>query len=416
MSFIVNNSATNYTLYYNVLDYFKTIMENHPSIEVVAQGDIFTIDEHEFPQYVIGNVQILAANFTDSSTDYTVQLIIADKMKDRSNESEGRTNAMAVPFYGTDDVVDIHANTLAILNDLLSYTQYSVQSFDIEGEISNEPFMDRFNNGLAGWASTFTLRTHNDRPRCLFELIPLTTTTTQAPVPTSTTSTTSTSTSTTTQAPTDPIVTNGLVLVTDITSLTSSIWYDRSGNGNNGIVSGSTLALSGSLGFEFNGTDNFITFPRTLVATPSGSWTLQMNATLYNDGVSRDLFSKEYFANGWDLIWEPTNQRFVYRDFAGVSYDHRLPYTYTAPNKVLITVTGANSGVSGTTQLYINNTFVTSSTNLMLPFNNRPDADFTFGWNGDTGATYFKGAVSDLLLYNRVLTAGEVTQNYNALQ
>jgi hypothetical protein len=87
---------------------------------------------------------------------------------------------------------------LAILNDLLSYTQYSVQSFDIEGEISNEPFMDRFNNGLAGWASTFTLRTQNDRPRCLFELIPLTTTTTASPFPTSTTtSTTSTSTSTT---------------------------------------------------------------------------------------------------------------------------------------------------------------------------------------------------------------------------
>jgi hypothetical protein len=188
MSFIVNNSATNYTLYYNVLDYFRTIMENHPSIEVVAQGDIFSVDQQEYPQYVIGNVQILAADFSDSSTDYTIQLIVADKIKDKNNESEPRTNAMAVPFYGTDDVVDIHANTLAIINDLLSYTQYSVQSFDIDGDITNEPFMDRFNNGLAGWVSTFTLTTHNDRPRCLFELIP-------------TPSTSTTSTTTTTLSP-----------------------------------------------------------------------------------------------------------------------------------------------------------------------------------------------------------------------
>ena len=52
MSFIVNNSANNFTLYYNVLDYFRTIMENHPSIEVVAQGDIFSVDQQEYPQYV----------------------------------------------------------------------------------------------------------------------------------------------------------------------------------------------------------------------------------------------------------------------------------------------------------------------------------------------------------------------------
>jgi hypothetical protein len=79
---------------------------------------------------------------------------------------------MTVPFYDTDDTVDIHANTLAILNDLLSYTQYSVQSFDIDGDIACEAFADRFNNGLAGWVATFTLTTHNDRPRCLYDLYP----------------------------------------------------------------------------------------------------------------------------------------------------------------------------------------------------------------------------------------------------
>jgi hypothetical protein len=63
--------------------------------------------------------------------------------------------------------------------------------------------MDRFNNGLAGWASTFTLRTHNDRPRCLFDLSPLTTTTTTtaSPFPTTTTTSTTSTTSTTTTPP-----------------------------------------------------------------------------------------------------------------------------------------------------------------------------------------------------------------------
>jgi len=171
-NFLAYNSATNYTLYYNILEYFKTIMDNHPSIEQVSQGDIFHFDDMQFPFYPVGNVQILGADFNEKNTVYTIQLIVADKIKNKNNESDGRTNEMAVPFYDVNDVVDIHANTLAILNDLLSFTQYSVQSFAIDGTITNEPFMDRFNNGLAGWVSTFDLITHNDRPRCLFNLYP----------------------------------------------------------------------------------------------------------------------------------------------------------------------------------------------------------------------------------------------------
>ena len=45
---VVNNTGVNYSLYYNVLDYFKTIMVNHPQIESVSQGDLFSIDDNAF--------------------------------------------------------------------------------------------------------------------------------------------------------------------------------------------------------------------------------------------------------------------------------------------------------------------------------------------------------------------------------
>jgi len=178
MSNVVNNTGVNYSLYYNVLDYFKTIMINHPQIESVSQGDLFSIDDNAFTFYPLANVTILGANFAPSTTEYQIQIIVADKIKNKNNESnEGinyiagtSTNAMRVPFDGPDDRVDIWANTLGIINDLTSYTQYSVESFQINDTILNEPFYDRFNNGLAGWSSTFTLTTHNARPRCLYDL------------------------------------------------------------------------------------------------------------------------------------------------------------------------------------------------------------------------------------------------------
>lgn len=172
MSSFVNNSGTNYTLYYNVLDFFKIIMNNHPSIQFVSQGDMFEVDTKEYPAYPIGNIIITDARFEDSTTVYSCQIIVADKTKDKNNESVGSSNAQVVPYFGTDDTVDIHANTLAILNDLLSFVQYAVTAFDIEGSITCTAFKERFDNGLAGWSASFNLITHNPRPRCEFNLYP----------------------------------------------------------------------------------------------------------------------------------------------------------------------------------------------------------------------------------------------------
>ena len=171
MSQIVHNSGTNFSLYYNVLNYFKTIMSNHPSINAVSQGDISNIDVEQFPSYPIGNILITESNFGTSVTNYTIQLTVADKIKNKNNESSGSINAQTIPFYGVDDVVDIHANTLGIINDLTSYTQRGVQGFDINDDITCVAFAEEYNNGLAGWVATFTLTTHNDKNRCLFFLI-----------------------------------------------------------------------------------------------------------------------------------------------------------------------------------------------------------------------------------------------------
>lgn len=164
----MSNTNTNYSLYYNVLNYFKTIMKNHPSINHVTQGDVFSIDTVEFPQYPIGNVMITDANFGDKTTDYTVNLIVADKVKLKNNESSGSFNDLSIHFEGTDDVVDVHANTLAIINDLTAYTQKKKFGFEIGGDIGCQPFKNSYDNGLAGWSATFTLTVHNDKNSCIF--------------------------------------------------------------------------------------------------------------------------------------------------------------------------------------------------------------------------------------------------------
>ena len=145
-------------------------MNNHPSIGQVSQGDISGFDDQQFNIYPVGNVMVTNSRFGKSVTEFNIQLIVADKVKNKNNESADITNAQIVPFYDVNDTVDIHANTLAILNDLTAYTQRGVQGFEVNGEIECLPFADQFNNGLAGWTANFTLTTHNDKNRCLFFL------------------------------------------------------------------------------------------------------------------------------------------------------------------------------------------------------------------------------------------------------
>jgi hypothetical protein len=163
---------TNYTLYYNVLNYLKGIMKNHPSINYVSQGDVFSIDTTEFPQYPIGNVIITNAIFDGKSTDYSVQIVVADKTKLKGNESSGSYNSQTIEFEGVDDTVDVHANTLSIINDLISFTDRKEEGFEVNGTVNCTAFKQRFDNGLAGWGADFTLRVHNDRNYCLFDLNP----------------------------------------------------------------------------------------------------------------------------------------------------------------------------------------------------------------------------------------------------
>ena len=133
---IIANTGTNYSLYYNVINYFKTIMSNHPSINAVTQGDITKIDVDQFPSYPLGNILITESNFGSNITNYTIQLTVADKIKNKNNESSGSLNQQSIDYFkGVDDTIDIHNNTLGILNDLTSYTQRGVQAFDIDGEI-----------------------------------------------------------------------------------------------------------------------------------------------------------------------------------------------------------------------------------------------------------------------------------------
>ena len=52
-----------------------------------------------------------------------------------------------------------------VINELQRGDLYT-QLYQIDGDVSCEPFVDRFENKLAGWTATFDVITQNDMTIC----------------------------------------------------------------------------------------------------------------------------------------------------------------------------------------------------------------------------------------------------------
>ena len=245
-----------------------------------------------------------------------------------------------------------------------------------------------------------------------------TTTTTAAP-----TTTTTISPTTTTTIPPSGIATNGLVLWNTCNSNSGSIWYDVSGNGNHGFVSGSALSLSGSAGYWFNGTNNYVTYPSNLVATPSSSYTLQMLVTPFFGADNTFLFGKYDYSDGWDTLFQPNsvncnfplidNSQTIIRDQPGG--DFGVCNTLVTGSSYLFTVSITTNPQQA--KWYLNDTLKFTFNPITTEFNSfTASADYLrFGYDSGIDANYFKGGVKQLLVYNRQLSNAEVSANYTAL-
>jgi len=227
----------------------------------------------------------------------------------------------------------------------------------------------------------------------------------------STTSTTSTSTTTTSTTTTiSPLTTNGLVSWLSCNSLTGSIWYDKSVNGNNALVSGSALTQSGSLGIAFNGTNNYLTYTQPITNQPSAIYTYQFYGTLPLTGANEWMFVNGNGSNRNGLIWSPTTSQFIWIS-TGPAY--AITVSVASAEKAVWTI--LLDWNFGGFEIWKNNSFVGYITAGVYKFDNFGGFEFGYLQGTDATGTYFAGAAQDLIVYNRRLTNGEITTNYNYL-
>jgi hypothetical protein len=340
----------------------------------------------------------------------------------------GAASSSSLQYFGGPQITTSTPFGPIVWNALSGSIQYILYyNRDLtEAEIEQNNKFYYCNNPISTQPITTTSTTTTAGPTTTTTLGP--TTTTLAPTTTTTTSTTSTTSTTTTLAPTtttttaSPLTTTGLVSWYSCDSLSGSTWFDKSGNGNNAQVSGSLLTSYNSEGYLFNST-NYVVWPETINNIPSGSWTLQfqgfLRANLVGSQTVYDLWCKEDYSNGWDTVVKTTvglvNYNYIFRDEGGFDKDMQSNDTWYT---WLVTITC--NATTNDTKLYLNGTFIANGdAGDVTDFNSASTKRLVFGYNSNTDAKPFgfdnENRVKDLLLYNKVLSAGEVASNYNYL-
>ena len=240
----------------------------------------------------------------------------------------------------------------------------------------------------------------------------ITPTNTITPSVTSSPNTTPTITPSPTTSSSVSYVTNGLQLYVDagVTASypgTGTTVYDISGNGAVlSLVNGVTYTPLSGKTFVYNGTNQYM-------SDYSGTTKFTGNSLTYTTIVKPTY--KGNYMNYFEvynavkpMLWQTSAMKFELDTAAG----YTSPLTYSG-NTFMVTVTHSNTAGEGC-KLYINGTYIGGNTSAQGAIPANPVFNF-YRRPASPGYNYY-GNAANIMLYNRVLTPTEITQNYNAFK
>jgi hypothetical protein len=140
--------------FYDITTKLKDTLEAHSQVNVVTTGDLFDIDLNKQTIFPLSHIIVNQATFEGQVVRMSVSLVCMDVVDDTKEDPR----AQPEPFYGTSNVQDILNTQLAVINDVVQElrrgTLYS-DLYQLDGNPTCTPFLERFENLLAGWTATF---------------------------------------------------------------------------------------------------------------------------------------------------------------------------------------------------------------------------------------------------------------------
>jgi hypothetical protein len=138
---------------YDIIKLIRTALLEEPFCNTVTEGDIFDVDLNKQTIFPLSHIIINSATHQGNTIQFNITILAMDiiNQKDEDNKL---------------DVWNTQMLLLTRLMDRLNRGDLRDNNYELTGNPSFEPFSERFENDLAGWALTFDLVVRNGMTIC----------------------------------------------------------------------------------------------------------------------------------------------------------------------------------------------------------------------------------------------------------
>jgi len=148
--------------FYNITQKIKDTLALDNFVNTVTYGDIFEIDLNKQDIFPLSHFIVNSATLNGSVWQFSMSLLCMD-IVDESKED------VVDKFLGNNNEQDVLNTQMAVIGRLLELLRRGdlrEELYQLEGNPSIEPFVDRFENKLAGWTLTFDVLIPNTMTIC----------------------------------------------------------------------------------------------------------------------------------------------------------------------------------------------------------------------------------------------------------
>lgn len=148
--------------FYNLTTKLKETLEAEPFVNTVTSGSLDDVDLNKQNIFPLAHIIVNSVSIGERVLTCNVSMLAMDIVDISIDETTDK-------FVGNDNEQDVLNTMLALSTRVVNLMQRGTlytDLYQIEGDVSCEPFVDRFENKLAGWTSTFDVLIQNDMTVC----------------------------------------------------------------------------------------------------------------------------------------------------------------------------------------------------------------------------------------------------------
>ena len=148
--------------FYQVTETIKNQLLADVNVNTVTTGDITRIDLSKQTMFPLSHIIVNNVGNEDNILRFSLSVLAMDVVNISKEE-------VVDIFIGNNNEQDILNTQLAVLNKLVQVLRggtLHTDLYQLDGSPNFEPFYDRFENEMAGWALTFDVIIPNDISIC----------------------------------------------------------------------------------------------------------------------------------------------------------------------------------------------------------------------------------------------------------